>query len=223
MSNIPYIKHIMERSAQYSLSAMPIEDLFTIILTGHGTLKQRSEALCYIQRWLRGRQKDGTLLATDVEDLLAVGFEESFACRLVGLLELVRRLSVPGEKPYTIKSPRDAANLVMAEMQHLKHEQMRVVVLDSRNQVLLNQVMYTGTINSSVLRVAELFRPAVTRNAPAILIYHNHPSGDPSPSLEDIACTELMVQAGKVLEIELVDHLVIGAGHYASLKDMLRW
>lgn len=223
MSNIPYLKRVMERSVQYGVSAVPIEDLFTIVLAGHGTSKQRSQALFYLQRWLCERQKDGTLLATDVDELLAAGFEEPFAYRLVGLLELVRRLSVPAEKPYTIKSPRDAADLVMAQMQHLQQEQMRVLVLDTRNQVLLNRVMYTGTINSSVVRVAELFRPAITRNAPAIFICHNHPSGDPSPSPEDIACTELMVEAGKVLEIDLVDHLVIGAGRYASLKEMLRW
>jgi DNA repair protein RadC len=111
----------------------------------------------------------------------------------------------------------------MAEMQHLKQEQMRVLVLNSKNQVLLNRVMYTGTVNSSVLRAAELFRPAIIRNAPAIFLCHNHPSGDPSPSSEDIACTEQMVYAGKVPDVELIDHLVIGAGRYTSLKEMLCW
>lgn len=223
MSTIQYLKRVMERSVQYGLSAMSLEDLFTIVLAEHNTPKKGSEALFYIQRWLRGHQKDGTLLATDVDELLAAGFEEPFAYRLVGLLELVRRLSVPTENPYTIKSPKDAADLVMAEMQYLKQEQMRVLVLNSKNQVILNRIMYTGTVNSSVLRAAELFRPAIIRNAPAIVICHNHPSGDPSPSPEDIACTEQMVQAGKVLDVELVDHLVIGAGCYASLKGMLRW
>lgn len=212
-----HLKSVMERGAQYALSAMPIEDLFTIVLAGHNS-KQRS-----IKRWLCGRQMDGTLLATDVDELLAAGLEEPFAYRLVGLLELVRRLSAPTEKPYTIRSPKDAADLVMAAMQHLNHEQMRVLVLDSQNQVILNQVMYIGTVNSSVLRAAELFRPAIIRNAPSIIICHNHPSGDPSPSSEDIACTKQIAQAGEVLDIELVDHLVIGAGRYTSLKEILKW
>lgn len=223
MSNIPYLKRVMEHGAQYGISAMPIEDLFTIVLAGHGTSKQRSQALFYLQRWLRERQTDSALVATDVDELLAAGFEEPFAYRLVGLLELVRRLSVPSKEPYQIKSPGDAAKLVMAEMQHLTQEQLRVLVLGNKNQVIVNRVLYTGTINSSVLRVAEIFRPAITRNAPAIIVCHNHPSGDPTPSPEDIACTEMMVQAGKLLEIELVDHLIIGAGCFASLKEKLYW
>ncbi len=223
MSNIPYLKRVMERGMHYGVTTMPIEDLFTIALAGHGTAKQRANALFYIQRWLRERQEGSILLATDADELVAAGFEESFAYRLVSLLELVRRLSVPAGEPYRIRSPRDAADLVMAEMQQLKHEQMRVLALDAKNQVVLNRVMYNGTVNSSVVRVAEMFRPAITRNAPAIIICHNHPSGDPEPSKEDIAFTEQMVLAGKTLEIELVDHLVIGAGRYVSLKEKLRW
>lgn len=223
MSTVQYLKRVMERGAQYGIGTLPIEDLFTAVLAGHSTSKQRANALFYIQHWLRGRQKDGTLLVTDADELLAAGFEESFAYRLVSLLELVRRLSVPGDQPYVIGSPKDAASLVMPEMQYLKHEQMRVLALNSKNQVILNRVMYNGTVNSSVLRIAELFRIAIVRNCPAIIICHNHPSGDPAPSSEDIACTEQMVQAGKVLDIELMDHLIIGTGRYVSLKSMLKW
>ena len=89
------------------------------------------------------------------------------------------------EEKYQIKSPLDAANLVMMEMKFLDHEQMRILVLDTKNQVVENISRYQGTVNSSVLRAAEIYRPAVIRNCPGVIICHNHPSGDPTPSPED--------------------------------------
>ena len=86
---------------------------------------------------------------------------------------------------------------------------MRVLSLDTKNHVVANLALYRGTVNSSVLRASEIFRPAVTRNCPAIIVCHNHPSGDPTPSPEDIQTTEQLVEAGKVLDIELLDHIII--------------
>ena len=100
---------------------------------------------------------------------------------------------------------------------------MRILVLDTKNQVIENIGRYQGTVNSSVLRAAEIFRPAVTRNCPAVIVCHNHPSGDPTPSPEDIAVTEQLVQAGKVLDIELVDHVIIGNNRYISLREHIHW
>ncbi len=100
---------------------------------------------------------------------------------------------------------------------------MRILVLDTKNRVVENISRYQGTVNSSVLRAAEVYRPAVIRNCPAIIICHNHPSGDPTPSPEDIAVTHQLVAAGQHLDIELVDHLVIGNQRFVSLKERLRW
>ena len=111
----------------------------------------------------------------------------------------------------------------MSEMMYLDHEQMRILVLDTKNQVMENISRYQGTVNSSVLRAAEVFRQAVIRNCPAVIVCHNHPSGDPTPSPEDIAVTEQLVSAGKHLDIELVDHIVIGNNRFVSLKERLRW
>ncbi len=112
----------------------------------------------------------------------------------------------------------------MPEMAYLDHEEMRVLVLDTKNYVVVNMLLYQGTVNSSVLRAAEIFRLAVTRKCPGVLIAHNHPSGDPTPSPEDIAVTEQLVQASQVLDIEFVDHLVIGKNdRFISLKEKLRW
>ena len=100
---------------------------------------------------------------------------------------------------------------------------MRIIILDTKNQVVDNINRYQGTVNSSVLRAAEIFRPAIVRNCPGVIICHNHPSGDPTPSPEDIAVTEQLVAASQVLDIELVDHLGIGRHRFVSLKERLRW
>src|SRR3989442_1375419 len=124
-------------------------------------------------------------------------------------------------KPYKEGAMRHE-NSVM-EMTYLDHEQMRILILDTKNQVIDNISRYQGTVNSSVLRAAEIFRPAIIRNCPGVIVCHNHPSGDPTPSPEDIAVTEQLVEAGKVLDIDLLDHLVIGNHRFVSLKERLRW
>ncbi len=105
----------------------------------------------------------------------------------------------------------------------LNCEQMRILTLDTKNQVVENTSRYRGTVNSSVLRAAEVFRSAVVRNCPGVIICHNHPSGDPTPSPEDIQVTEQLVEAGRYLDIELLDHLVIGNHRFVSLKERLKW
>ena len=164
------------------------------------------------------------LLSVDFGELSA-HFGEARAAQLQAVLETARRLTLPtDQEKYTIKSPQDAAALVRAEMEFLDHEELRVLVLNTKNQVEANLLLYQGTINSSVLRAAEIFRPAITRKCPNIIVCHNHPSGDPTPSPEDIEVTEQLVQAGKVLDVELLDHLVIGHhNRFISLKERLLW
>lgn len=134
--------------------------------------------------------------------------------------ELGRRFATVSqdEKP-RIQSPQDAANLVLYEMGALEQEHLRVLLLDTRNQVMQSVDVYKGSLNSSVIRVGEVFRVAVQRNAAAIIVAHNHPSGDPTPSPEDVAVTRAIVQAGKLLDIEVLDHLIVGKNRYVSLKS----
>ena len=220
-----HFKSVLEHSQQYSVEALSIAELFTLVLCGNGTanLKQREKALQAIQNLLAERSNTAAILSTDVYELFAAEFDDKLAYRLVALLELNRRLARPAEQRYQIRCPGDAARLVMPEMSHLKTEQMRILALDTKNQVVLNRVLYQGTANTAVLRIAEVYRPAVVRNCPAIILCHNHPSGDPTPSGADIATTEQVVQAGRLFDIELVDHLVIGNNKYTSLKEKLRW
>ncbi len=142
------------------------------------------------------------------------------AIQLKAAFELGRRLVAesPGDRP-TITSPQEAANLVLSEMSLLEQENMRVILLDTRNRVMDIQKVYQGSLNTTLVRVGELFREAIRANCAAIIVVHNHPSGDPSPSPEDVAITKDLVSAGQLLNVEVLDHLVIGRQRFVSLKE----
>ncbi|MFP3854017.1 MAG: RadC family protein [Anaerolineales bacterium] len=147
------------------------------------------------------------------------GLGPAKAAQVKAAIELGRRIAVatPEEKP-TIQSPEDAAGLLLYEMGGLEREHLRVLCLDTRNRLQKMAEVYKGSLNSSWIRIAEVFRDAVRINAAAIIVAHNHPSGDPTPSPEDVAVTKAIVEAGKLLDIEVLDHLVIGQGRYISMK-----
>jgi len=148
------------------------------------------------------------------------GIGEAKTAQIKAAIELGRRLALesPEDRP-TINSPGDAAALVQYEMSALEKEEMRAILLNTRNGVLDIVTVAHGSLNAAQIRVAEVFTPAVRRNAAALIVVHNHPSGDPKPSPEDIAITRALIEAGKLLNIEVLDHLVIGTGSYVSLKE----
>ncbi len=144
------------------------------------------------------------------------------AARLAAALELHKRFGASGSPDRVrIKSPADAAAVLAPEMSVLAHEEMRVLILNTKNDVIGPPLtIYRGSVHTTVVRTSELFRAATQRNATAIVLAHNHPTGDPEPSPEDVATTREIVQAGKILDIDVLDHLVIGAGQrFVSLKE----
>jgi DNA repair protein RadC len=148
------------------------------------------------------------------------GLGEAKACQLKAALEMGRRLLLAQpEERLQVRSPSDLAPLLMLEMAPLDQETLRVILLNTKNQVTKMLDVYRGSLNSSLVRTAEVFKEAVRVNAAAIIVAHNHPSGDPTPSPEDARVTEQIVAAGKLLEIEVLDHLVIGERTYVSLRE----
>ena len=125
----------------------------------------------------------------------------------------------PGGDLPSIGSPRDVHDLLGPEMAPLAQEQLRVLLLNTKNEVVGQRVVYQGNVNSSMIRPAEVLRPAVMEAVPSIIVCHNHPSQDPTPSPEDAAITRELAQAGKLLGIELLDHVVIGGDRFVSLKE----
>jgi DNA repair protein RadC len=148
------------------------------------------------------------------------GIGQVTAARLKAALALGKKLVLdPGTARPTIHCPADAAALVQGEMGLLEKEHLRVILLDTRNHVLDIVEIYRGSVNSSQVRVAEVFKPAIQRTAAALIILHNHPSNAPTPSPNDVAVTRAIVQAGKLLDIQVMDHLILSRSGYVSLKE----
>ncbi|MFO7585886.1 MAG: DNA repair protein RadC [Anaerolineales bacterium] len=147
------------------------------------------------------------------------GVGDATATRIKAALELGKRMTMEKPERPVINSPADAAALVM-DMGLLEHEHLKVIVLDRRNKVMDIVEIYRGSVSSSQIRIAEVFRPAIRMNASSIIPVHNHPSGEVFPSPDDVAVTRAFVNAGKMMDIEIIDHLIICAGgRWTSLKE----
>ena len=162
----------------------------------------------------------GIINATDEELCDIPGIGPTKAAQMRAALEIGRRLiSVRLADCPQIRMPSDAANMLMLDMGLLEREEVRVLILDARNNLRKTVTVYQGNVNSAIIRPAEIFAPAIRANAPNIIVAHNHPSGDPTPSPSDVRITASLVEAGKLLEIEVLDHLVIGRNRYVSMKE----
>src|SRR5437588_9588951 len=219
---LPSHERPRERLQHFGPQALSLAELLAIILR---TGTRGDNALELANKLLAKYGGLPGLVRADFRELCAQhGMGEAKSAQVKAALEIGRRLaSVQVDARYKISSPGDAANLVMLDLAYLDTEQMRVLLLDAKGQLIEKASLYQGTANSAVLRAAEVFRPAVIRNCPGLILCHNHPSGTPTPSREDIETTKQLVAAGRVLDIELVDHIIIGQQRFVSLKEHLRW
>lgn len=207
-----------ERLRDYGSSALSNAELIAILLRT-GTV--RENVLDMSSRLLSRYSGLNGLARLSFGELCAEhGLGEAKAAQLRAALELGLRLaSSHPEARVVVRSPADVAGMLMTEMSLLAQESLRVVLLNTKNQVMRVHEVYHGNVNSAMVRPAEVFREAVRENCPAVIAVHNHPSGDPTPSKDDIAVTGDLVQAGRYLEIDLLDHIVIGQGRFVSLKE----
>jgi len=214
----PTAERPRERLQHYGPEALSTAELLAIILR----VGQRGEnVVTMAQRLLTSYGGlRGLARASFAELCQQKGLSTAKVSQLKASLELGRRLLLitPDERPQ-VHSPADVADLLLAEMGLLEREEMWVLLLDTRYRLVEIVKLYAGSLNASTVRVAELFRDAIRANSAAILVAHNHPSGDPTPSPEDVRVTQMTVQAGKLLDIEVLDHLVVGQGRYVSLKE----
>lgn len=160
-----------------------------------------------------------TLSTAELQQLVA-GISVGRAAQLKAAIELGRRV-VQGDPAQRrqIKSPNDIANLLLLEMSHLDQEHLRTVLLDTKNRIQAISTVYIGSLNTSMVRVGEVFKTAVKLNSAALIVVHNHPSGDATPSPEDVLVTREIIQAGKLLDVDVLDHLIIGHGVWVSLRE----
>jgi DNA repair protein RadC len=162
----------------------------------------------------------GLARATDIELASISGVGTAKAAQLIAAFELGRRLLADWPTArWLIRSPRDVADRLILQMGGLEREELRAVILDTKNHVLRVSTVYQGNVSASLVRVGELFRDAVRLNAASVILVHNHPSGDPTPSPDDLHLTSEALVAGRLLDIALLDHLVIGHDAFVSLRD----
>lgn len=160
----------------------------------------------------------GGLSPREISKIKGIGAAKSVA--VAAAMELGKRMSLlAGAERLIIRTPQDIADLMMPRLRYESKEKFVVVLLSTKNHVLAAPVVSVGTLNYSVVHPRELFREAINYNAAAVVLVHNHPSGDPSPSQEDIVLTKKMNEAGCLLDISVVDHVIIGDGKYVSLKE----
>ncbi len=216
--DLPTEERPRERLIASGASSLGSAELLAIILrTGSGS----ENVLQLAQRLLATfRGLPGLAQATLTELQTVPGIGPAKAVEIKAALELGRRLlaAAPEERPH-IKTPADAANIVMADMAFLEQEHVRVLLLDTRQRLIKICTITIGSINTTAFRVAELFREAIRENAAGVVVFHNHPSGDPNPSKQDYDVTDELIKSGKLLGISVLDHIVIGRNRYVSLKE----
>jgi DNA repair protein RadC len=201
------------RLERFGAEACDDDELLALLLGGGQMARRTAHRL--IARF-------GTLaevMRADPGELRVAGLSAGTAPRLAAALELGRRVARQHvEGPWLVRTPADAAEPLIDAMGSLEREELRILLLDTKNVVIAERTVYRGNLAGSSVRVGEVFRDAVRRCAAAVVVAHNHPSGDPSPSGEDLRITAELAEAGRLLDIELLDHLVIGRGRWTSLR-----
>lgn len=218
LKDVPKEERPRERLLKYGAKNVSNQELLAILLVS-GTKEET--VLQLAKRILMHFEGIKLLREATIEELTAIkGIGIAKGVQLLAAIELGKRMSNFMQKEqYFIRSPEDGANYVMEDMRNLKQEHFVVLFLNTKNQVIQRKTIFIGSLNSSIVHPREVFREAVRRSAASIICIHNHPSGDPTPSKEDIHVTRRLVESGKMMGIEVLDHIIIGNRKFVSLKE----
>jgi DNA repair protein RadC len=218
INELPEAERPRERLAAHGANALSNAELLAILI---GSGRPGGSALELATRLL-AKNDEGVayLAAASVEELCTThGVGEATACRIAAAVALGRRIAgmdMREVKKFT--SPEDIAALFMDEMRREKQEKFQVLLLNVRNEMIGKETVSVGNISSSIVDPRDVFRPAIRRGAASIVLLHNHPSGNPEPSDADVDVTTRIYEAGEVLGIKVMDHLVIGDGQFVSMR-----
>ncbi|MEK3981063.1 DNA repair protein RadC [Psychrobacillus sp. FSL K6-2836] len=207
-----------ERLVRQGASSLSNQELIAILLR---TGTKQESVLHLANRVLNYFEQIQELKNASIEEITAVkGIGQAKAVQLLAAVELGKRLSrQKTDDKFTIRSPKDAATYLMQDMTSLNQEHFVTLFLNVKNQILHKQTIFIGSLNASIVHPREIFREAVKRSAASIICAHNHPSGNPAPSKEDIDVTKRLYEAGLLMGIELIDHVIIGDHQFISLKE----
>lgn len=219
--DLPLIERPRERLERYGVESLSNSELLAIILrTGSkdkSAIDLASEIISINEEGIR------YLAKCTLEELLIVkGVGLSKACQILASVELGRRISMSQiSSRYKITSPSDIADIFTQNMKCLDKEHFKVVFLNTKNEVIAYETISIGSLNASIVHPREVFNRAIRKSSASIILLHNHPSGNPKPSNEDISITNRLIEAGKIIGIEILDHIVIGDNRYYSFKENL--
>jgi len=207
-----------ERLIKQGPQSLSNQELIAILLR---TGTKSESVLSLANRILNYFEKIHELKHATLEEIVSIkGIGEAKAVQLLAAIELGRRLAqMQVHNRFTIRSPQDAASFLMPEMSSLNQEHFVTLFLNTKNQVIHKQTIFIGSLNSSIVHPREIFREAVKRSAASFICAHNHPSGIATPSPEDIDVTKRIQEAGYIIGIDLIDHIIIGDHQFISLKE----
>ncbi|WP_427338974.1 RadC family protein [Caloranaerobacter sp. DY30410] len=219
IKDLPEEERPREKLFKFGPKALSNSELLAIIIR---TGNRKYTAIELSQRIL-SMDKSGLRYLTELtfEELTQLnGIGKCKAAQIIAAIELGKRLSsFNAESRIKVTCPHDVVNILMEEMRYLKKEYFKTILLDTKNNIIAIENTSIGSLNSSIVHPREVFKEAIKRSSASIIIVHNHPSGDPTPSKEDINITKRLVEGGKILGIDLLDHIIIGDGKYVSLKE----
>lgn len=219
IKDLPESERPREKLSAHGVSSLSNAELLAVIIrTGTG-----DESAIEVSRRLLGMDKRGIghLADASIKDLIKVkGIGECKASQIIAAIELGKRIKRVGYyDKIRVTSPDVIADIVMEDMRFLQKEHFNIVVLDTKNQIISIDNISIGTLNASIVHPRDVFKAAIKNNGNSVILVHNHPSGDTTPSHEDINITKRLVEGGNIIGIKVLDHLIIGNGDYLSLKE----
>ncbi|MFA7746183.1 RadC family protein [Salinicoccus roseus] len=208
-----------ERLMNYGPDKLTNQELLGIIIN---TGNREESSITVANRIIKDMKTIRELRGLTYQELISVkGIGEAKAITILAVIELAIRMHTHSlEEDIFIKSPDDVSDLLMEKMRYFQQEHFVVLYLSTKNMVIHQETMFKGSLNTSIVHPREVYKEAVKRSAAAIICVHNHPSGDPSPSREDIEVTRRLHECGEMIGVDFLDHIIIGSGKYISLKEM---
>ena len=219
VNDIPLNERPVEKLLQFGVESLSNEELLAILLRT-GTKGENVIALSK-RLLIELDGLDGLLNVSFEEASKIKGIKKVKACQIIAMMELFNRFKTLKSQKENLKisSPKDVSTLLINEMSNFKQEVFKLILLNTKNIIIGTKDVFKGTLNSSIVHPREVFKEAVQRGSANIIVCHNHPSGDPNPSKEDIDITLRLRECGNIMGIGLLDHIIIGNNKYVSLKE----
>ncbi len=216
--DFPQDERPRERFMQHGPQSLSNHELIAILLR---TGSKEESVLQLSNRLLTQFEGLRLLKSASLEEMTEIkGIGHAKAIQVLAAVELGRRVAnLAYDERYIIRSPEDGAKYMMNDMRFLTQEHFVCLYLNTKNQVIHKHTVFIGSLNASIVHPREVYREALKRSAASIIALHNHPSGDPAPSREDVEVTKRLAECGKIIGIDLLDHLIIGENKFVSLKE----